>query len=97
MQVFLIDPKEKKISSIEIDDGVKGISRLIGFDSIDADEIDANGDALYFDDSCFIRDQPDAGRFKLDSLAPVAGRGVVASHPVPSWLQKVHFARCGAF
>ena len=82
MQVLLIDPKEKKISAIEIDDGVKGIARLIGFDSIDADEIDANGDALYFDESCFIRDQPDAGRFKLDSLAPVAGRGVVASHPV---------------
>jgi hypothetical protein len=77
MQVFLIDPGEQRINAVEIDDGLQGIRRLIGFDSVDADEIDSNGDRLYFDESCFIRQQPDARRFKLDNLAPVAGRGVV--------------------
>ena len=50
---------------------------LIGFDSLDSDEIDDSGDRLFFDEACFIRQQPAAGRFKLDNLAPVAGRGVV--------------------
>ena len=78
MQVFLIDPSKKNIQAVDINDGLQSIRHLIGFDSIDADEIDANGDKLYFDESCFIRDQPDAGRFKVDNLAPVAGRGVIA-------------------
>ena len=77
MQVFLIDPSNKSIQTVEIEAGLQSIRQLIGFDSIDADEIDANGDRLYFDESCFIRDQPHAGRFKLDKLAPVAGRGVI--------------------
>jgi hypothetical protein len=51
---------------------------LIGFDSIDSDEISGTTDRLYFDDSCFIRDQPTKGRFKLDNLPPVAGIGVIA-------------------
>jgi hypothetical protein len=77
MHVFLIDPSSKTIQVVDIQDGLLSIRHLIGFDSIDADEIDDNGDRLYFDESCFIRDQPNAGRFKVDNLAPVAGRGVI--------------------
>jgi hypothetical protein len=77
MQAFLIDPAEKQISVVEIDDGLQGVRRLIGFDSIDADEIGDEGDRLYFDESCFIREREGTGRFQLDRLAPVSGRAVV--------------------
>jgi hypothetical protein len=77
MQAFLIDPAAKLISPVEIDDGLQGVRRLIGFDSIDADEIDDKGDRLYFDESCFIREHAGTGRFQLDRLAPVSGRAVV--------------------
>lgn len=76
MQCFLIDPTAKTITSVEIAD-TADIARLIGFDDIDFDEMDASGDRLYFDESCFIRQQPGVGRFKLDNLPPVAGKGVV--------------------
>jgi hypothetical protein len=32
---------------------------------------------LFFDESCFIRHGADVGRFRVDSLAPVAGTGVI--------------------
>ena len=78
MQVFVIDPSTKDIRAAEIADGETGVRQLIGFDSVDFDEIDDNGDRLYFDESCFIRHGADVGRFRVDSLAPVAGKGVVA-------------------
>jgi hypothetical protein len=78
MQVYLIDPDNKTISVQQLNDGEASIAQLIGYDSIDFDEIDDNGDRLYFDESCFIRHGADVGRFKVDNLAPVAGRGVVA-------------------
>lgn len=79
MHAYLIDPSNQQILAVDIDGGLADIRKLIGFDSVDADEIDAAGHRLYFDESCFIRDLPDAGRFKLDNLPPVAGRGVVAA------------------
>jgi hypothetical protein len=78
MKVYLIDPRSRTIEAVEVDDGLAGIRRLIGFDSVDTDEIDDGGDRLFFDESCFIRQQDGAGRFRLDNLAPVAGRAVVA-------------------
>lgn len=79
MHAFLINAEDKTVAAIDLADGLAGIRRLIGFDSVDSDEIDASGDRLYFDESCFIRQQrqPGEGRFQLDSLAPVAGIGVV--------------------
>jgi hypothetical protein len=79
MNVYVIDPSRQEILAVEIDGNLDAICKLIGFDSVDSDEIDAAGHRLFFDESCFIRDQPDAGRFKLDNLPPVAGRGVVAA------------------
>ena len=78
MQVFVIDPATKEIREAKITDGESDVRQLIGFDSIDFDEIDDNGDRLYFDESCFIRHGADVGRFRVDSLAPVAGKGVFA-------------------
>jgi hypothetical protein len=34
---------------------------------------------LFFDEECFIRQQDQVGRFKVDNLAPIAGKGVVAN------------------
>jgi len=79
MRAYLIDPSNHQILAVDVEGGLDGIRKLIGFESVDSDEIDAAGNRLFFDESCFIRDLPGAGRFKLDNLPPVAGRGVVAS------------------
>jgi hypothetical protein len=78
MQCYVIDANTQTISEASLTDDAAPIAKHIGYDSIDSDEIDGTTDRLYFDDSCFIRTQPSNGRFKLDSLAPVAGIGVVA-------------------
>ena len=78
MQVFVIDPATKEIHATDISDGEASVRQLIGFDSIDFDEIDDNGDRLYFDESCFIRHGAEVARFRVDSLAPVAGKGVIS-------------------
>ena len=77
MSCFVIDPTAKTITPAPWDGGLDAIRQLIGFETIDSDEIDANGDRLFFDEKCFIRQTPGVGRFQLDSLAPVAGVGVV--------------------
>jgi hypothetical protein len=77
MTCFVIDPTAKTITPVPWDGGLEAIRQLIGFETIDSDEIDANGDRLFFDEKCFIRQSPGVGRFQLDSLAPVAGVGVV--------------------
>ena len=77
MRAFLINAADKTIAAVDIGDGLGGIRKLIGHDSVDSDEVGAGGDRLYFDENCFIRQQENAGRFRLDTLAPVAGRGVV--------------------
>ena len=77
MTSVVIDPTAKTITPVLWDGGLEAIRQLIGFETIDSDEINANGDRLFFDEKCFIRQTPGVGRFQLDSLAPVAGVGVV--------------------
>ena len=77
MKAYLIDANQKTVSELDIADGLTGIRRLIGYDSVDSEEIDASGDRLFFDESCFLRDQTGKGRFKLDSLVPVADKAVI--------------------
>ncbi|OZA05324.1 MAG: hypothetical protein B7Y05_22140 [Polynucleobacter sp. 24-46-87] len=79
MQVFAINPLTKEIHAVEIADTKEAVQELIGFSTIDSDEIDDNGDRLFFDEECFIRQQGNVGRFKVDSLAPVAGIGVIVN------------------
>ena len=78
MKAYLIDANRQTVTAVDIADGLNGIRRLIGYDSVDSEEIDASGDRLFFDEGCFLRDQTGKGRFKLDNLAPVAGKAVVA-------------------
>jgi len=77
MKAYLVDSNQKSVTAVDIA-GLDDVKKLIGYDSVDSDEIDASGDRLFFDESCFLRDQTGKGRFKLDNLAPVAGKGVVA-------------------
>ena len=79
MQVFTINPLTKEIDAVDIADTKEALQKLIGFSTIDSDEIDDNGDRLFFDEECFIRQQSNVGRFKVDSLAPVAGIGVIVN------------------
>lgn len=79
MQVLAINPLTKEIHAVEIANTKEALQELIGFSTIDSDEIDENGDRLFFDEECFIRQQGNVGRFKVDSLAPVAGIGVIVN------------------
>ena len=78
MKAYLIDATTQTISPVTLTEGLTDIRTLIGFDSIDSDEIDASGDRLFFDEKCFLREQGSQSRFKLDNLAPVANKAVVA-------------------
>ncbi len=79
MKAFLINPQLKEVTEVEIELTIEAIQDLIGFKTVDSDEIDFNFDQLFFDEECFIRQQDQAGRFKVDNLAPIAGKGVVAN------------------
>jgi len=76
MKAYLIDANTQTVSEADIA-GLDDVKKLIGYDSVDSDEIDASGDRLFFDERCFLRDQTGKGRFKLDNLAPVADKAVV--------------------
>jgi hypothetical protein len=73
-KAFLISPEEKSIEPIELADA-NDIRSLIGFETIESDAVGTTGDRLFFDEECFIRGA--SGRFQIDKLIPVAGKGVV--------------------
>lgn len=73
MKSFLINPEEQSIEAVEIK-GHDEIKKLIGFDTVIADEI-GEDDYLYFDEECFLRGT--SGRFQIDNLIPVSGNGVI--------------------
>jgi hypothetical protein len=75
MKAILIKPTEHSIEAIEITNK-QDIIKLIGFDTVIADDIGIDGDHLYFDEECFLRGTQ--GRFQLDKLIPVSGVGVIA-------------------
>ena len=77
MHAYLIDPFKQTVEQVEIEPSLDAIRGLVGYDSIDSDELARGNDRLFFDEECFIRQQPNPGRFKLDSLPPVAGLGLV--------------------
>ena len=75
MRAILIKPTEQSIENIEIANQ-QDIIKLIGFDTVIADDIGNSGDQLHFDEECFLRGTQ--GRFQLDKLIPVSGIGVIA-------------------
>lgn len=74
MKAVLIKPAEQSIETIEIS-GQADIEKLVGYDTVISDEIDGNGDQLFFDEECFLRGTE--GRFQIDKLIPVSGIGVI--------------------
>ncbi|MCB1773072.1 MAG: hypothetical protein KDI88_05610 [Gammaproteobacteria bacterium] len=71
---FVINPSDRTVSPVEISD-LADVTRIVGFDTIESDEIGNGNDRLFFDEECFIRGT--SGRFRLDSLVPVAGKGII--------------------
>ncbi len=74
MKALLIDPEHQTITQTEVS-GIDDVKALIGFDTIESDAIGDLGDRLFFDEECFIRGT--SGRFQIDSVIPVAGKGVI--------------------
>lgn len=74
MKALLINPENQSIEAVAIA-GMDDIKALIGFDTIESDAVGEGGDRLYFDEECFLRGS--AGRFQIDSVIPVSGKGVV--------------------
>ncbi|MFT4633546.1 MAG: hypothetical protein ACI8PP_002944 [Candidatus Pseudothioglobus sp.] len=74
MKAYVIKPESQIIEPVDIA-SLADIQRLIGFDTLEMDDIGDVGDRLYFDEECFLRGTK--GRFKLDNLVPVSGIGIV--------------------
>jgi hypothetical protein len=74
IKALLITPGSQLVEPVEVT-GLDDIKALIGFDTLESDAVGAAGDRLYFDEECFLRGT--AGRFQIDSLIPVSGKGVV--------------------
>jgi hypothetical protein len=74
MKSLLIPAAEKSIEEIEVS-SLDDIEALIGFDTIESDTVGSEGDRLFFDEECFLRGT--SGRFQIDTVIPVAGKGVV--------------------
>ncbi|MCB1801296.1 MAG: hypothetical protein KDI82_06375 [Gammaproteobacteria bacterium] len=86
MKAFLIDPQQQTIDPVDVTN-IDDIKQLIRFDTVIRDEIGPDGDRLYFDEECFLRGTE--GRFQIDSIVPVAGKGVVVGGKEGDVLQDV--------
>jgi hypothetical protein len=78
MKALLITPDTQSIESVEIN-SLDDIVKLIGYDTITSDEIGPEGDRLFFDEECFLRGS--SGRFQIDTVIPVSGKGIVVGSP----------------
>jgi hypothetical protein len=74
MKALLINPEDQAIEQIDVQD-LETIRQLVGYDTLESDAVGTEGDRLYFDEECFIRGSK--GRFQIDSVIPVAGKGVL--------------------
>jgi hypothetical protein len=74
MKALLITPDQQIIEAIDVNN-LDEIRQIIGYDTLESDAIGSDGDKLFFDEECFLRGT--SGRFQVDSLIPVSGKGVV--------------------
>lgn len=74
MKALLIAAEDQTITDVEVNT-LDDIKALIGFDTLESDEIGPDGDRLYFDEECFLRGS--SGRFQIDTVIPVSGKGVI--------------------
>ena len=76
MKAFLITPATKSIEPVDLASHAD-IATLIGYPTLESDEVGPEGDRLYFDEECFLRGDAAAGRFQLKGVAPVQGKGLI--------------------
>lgn len=76
VKAILISPEDQRIETVEVESAAD-IRAHIGFDTLESDTVGDTGDRLFFDEECFIRGA--TGRFQIDKLIPVAGKGIVVS------------------
>ena len=74
MKAIFINPDNRSIERIDIG-GREDIASIIGFDTIESDEVGKEGDLLFFDEECFLRGS--GARFQLDSIVPVSGKALI--------------------
>ncbi|MDJ0834669.1 MAG: hypothetical protein QNJ69_14180 [Gammaproteobacteria bacterium] len=85
MKAYLIDPEQQNIQHIDIASRDDLISH-IGYETLETDSLGGN-DTLYFDEECFLRGA--SGRFQIDKLIPVSGKGVIIGTDADGSLQDV--------
>ena len=74
MKAMVISPATQSIETIDVAT-LADIKAVVGYDTFESDAIGTRGDRLYFDEECFLRGT--SGRFQIDSVIPVAGKGVI--------------------
>ena len=74
MKAILINAQARSIEPIEIESR-EDIVKRVGYDTLESDAVGTQGDRLYFDEECFLRGT--SGRFQIDTIIPVAGKGVI--------------------
>ena len=90
MKALLIDPENRSIEEIELS-GMDDIKSMIGYDTIESDAVGSDGDYLFFDEECFLRGTE--GRFQIDTLIPVSGKGIVAGYDGEGSFSDVRLSR----
>ena len=88
MKAYLIDPEQQSIQDTEITSRDE-IVTAIGYDTLETDSL-GGSDTLYFDEECFLRGA--SGRFQIDKLIPVSGKGVIIGTAADGALQDVNLS-----
>jgi hypothetical protein len=91
MKALLITPESRTIEEIDLADGMDEIKSIIGYDTIESDSIGTADDTLFFDEECFLRGTE--GRFQIDTLIPVSGKGIIAGYDGAGTLSDVTITR----
>jgi len=74
MKALLISPENQSVEAVDIN-SLDDIKELIGFDTLTSDAVGDEGDRVFFDEECFLRQT--SGRFQIDSLIPISGKAVI--------------------
>ncbi len=85
MKAYLIDPESQSIRDTEIANRDE-IVAAIGYDTLETDSL-GGSDTLFFDEECFLRGA--SGRFQIDKLIPVSGKGIIIGTAADGGLQDV--------
>ena len=77
MKTILIDTRNKAVTEIEIDGGLKSIYDALDVRMIETATYLPNGDAVYVDEEGMMGLDKDSGFFDIGAHQPFAGNGLV--------------------